>query len=185
MYLIAVSEPADIQKRQSKSRSPKAIKGIESSATAIKSASASKQKTDMELPWSLQITQDLRVNMRQGTPHISSRYTHLIKVHTSHSGVNNLQPTHPGFKLVSPSHVYKVCDQPHPALVNSIIHHASTFFCAINLPEKYCDYFLKETKSCTKGSLILVPNERINQPLKHSLKYDLRNLQSAKVIYYV
>jgi hypothetical protein len=33
---MAVSEPADLQKRQSKSRSPKAMKGIESSATAIK-----------------------------------------------------------------------------------------------------------------------------------------------------
>ena len=35
--------------------------------------------------------------------------------------VNNLQSTHAGFGLVIPDHVYKVCDQPHPVLVNHVI----------------------------------------------------------------
>ena len=35
--------------------------------------------------------------------------------------VNNLQSTHSGFGLVSPNHVFKVCDQPHPVLVQQLI----------------------------------------------------------------
>ncbi|KAJ3275504.1 replication factor C subunit 4 [Terramyces sp. JEL0728] len=35
--------------------------------------------------------------------------------------VNNLQSTHSGFGFVSPENVYKVCDQPHPVAVQTII----------------------------------------------------------------
>jgi hypothetical protein len=38
---------------------------------------------------------------------------------------------------------------------------------------------LNETKSFTKVCLILVPNEKINQSIKHALKRVLRNLQSV------
>ena len=37
--------------------------------------------------------------------------------------VNNLQSTYVGFKLVSPTHVYKVCDQPHPVALLEIVNH--------------------------------------------------------------
>ncbi|KAI8807384.1 P-loop containing nucleoside triphosphate hydrolase protein [Cladochytrium replicatum] len=37
--------------------------------------------------------------------------------------INNLQSTWAGFGLVSEDHVFKVCDQPHPATVNAIIAH--------------------------------------------------------------
>ena len=36
--------------------------------------------------------------------------------------VNNLQSTYVGFRLVSPSHVYKVCDQPHPVALREIVN---------------------------------------------------------------
>ncbi|KAI8927021.1 P-loop containing nucleoside triphosphate hydrolase protein [Entophlyctis helioformis] len=35
--------------------------------------------------------------------------------------VNNLQSTNSGFNFVSPENVFKVCDQPHPALVQEVI----------------------------------------------------------------
>ena len=35
--------------------------------------------------------------------------------------VNNLQSTHSGFGFVSGENVFKVCDQPHPVIVQSII----------------------------------------------------------------
>lgn len=35
--------------------------------------------------------------------------------------INNLQSTNSGFGLISPDNVYKVCDQPHPVLVQEII----------------------------------------------------------------
>ena len=49
------------------------------------------------------------------------------------------------------------------------------------LPEKLCDYFLNDTKLCTNVCLILVPNEKINQQVKHALKRVFRNLQNAKL----
>lgn len=41
--------------------------------------------------------------------------------------VNNLQSTHSGFKLITPAHVFKVCDQPHPVLITSIINSCLKF----------------------------------------------------------
>ena len=35
--------------------------------------------------------------------------------------INNLQSTYYGFKLINQENVYKVCDQPHPNTVRSII----------------------------------------------------------------
>ena len=35
--------------------------------------------------------------------------------------INNLQSTHSGFGFVSGENVFKVCDQPHPVIVQSII----------------------------------------------------------------
>jgi replication factor C subunit 2/4 len=35
--------------------------------------------------------------------------------------INNLQSTHSGFGFVSGDNVFKVCDQPHPIIVQSII----------------------------------------------------------------
>ncbi|ORX80990.1 putative RFC4-DNA replication factor C, 37 kDa subunit [Basidiobolus meristosporus CBS 931.73] len=35
--------------------------------------------------------------------------------------VNNLQSTFSGFGYINPDNVFKVCDQPHPVIVNSII----------------------------------------------------------------
>lgn len=35
--------------------------------------------------------------------------------------INNLQSTHSGFGFVSGDNVFKVCDQPHPILVQSMI----------------------------------------------------------------
>ena len=35
--------------------------------------------------------------------------------------VNNLQSTHSGFGFVSGDNVFKVCDQPHPIVVQKII----------------------------------------------------------------
>jgi replication factor C subunit 2/4 len=35
--------------------------------------------------------------------------------------INNLQSTHSGFGFVSGDNVFKVCDQPHPIIVQAII----------------------------------------------------------------
>jgi replication factor C subunit 2/4 len=35
--------------------------------------------------------------------------------------INNLQSTHSGFGFVSAENVFKVCDQPHPIVVQAII----------------------------------------------------------------
>ena len=35
--------------------------------------------------------------------------------------VNNLQSTHTGLGLITPESVFKVCDQPHPMLVQEIV----------------------------------------------------------------
>jgi replication factor C subunit 2/4 len=35
--------------------------------------------------------------------------------------INNLQSTHSGFGFVSNDNVFKICDQPHPALIQSMI----------------------------------------------------------------
>lgn len=35
--------------------------------------------------------------------------------------INNLQSTHSGFGFVSGDNVFKVCDQPHPIIVQTII----------------------------------------------------------------
>lgn len=35
--------------------------------------------------------------------------------------INNLQSTHSGFGFISGDNVFKVCDQPHPILVQAII----------------------------------------------------------------
>lgn len=35
--------------------------------------------------------------------------------------INNLQSTHSGFGFVSGDNVFKVCDQPHPIVVQAII----------------------------------------------------------------
>ncbi|KAL2915021.1 replication factor C subunit 4 [Polyrhizophydium stewartii] len=35
--------------------------------------------------------------------------------------VNNLQSTHAGFGFVNPDNVFKVCDQPHPALIQDVV----------------------------------------------------------------
>lgn len=35
--------------------------------------------------------------------------------------INNLQATFSGFGMVTPENVYRVCDQPHPTVVNGII----------------------------------------------------------------
>jgi replication factor C subunit 2/4 len=35
--------------------------------------------------------------------------------------INNLQSTHAGFGFVSGENVFKVCDQPHPILVQQIV----------------------------------------------------------------
>ena len=35
--------------------------------------------------------------------------------------INNLQSTHSGFGFVSGDNVFKVCDQPHPVLVQALI----------------------------------------------------------------
>ena len=37
--------------------------------------------------------------------------------------INNLQSTHAGFGLITPAHVFKVCDQPHPVMIKDLIHH--------------------------------------------------------------
>lgn len=37
--------------------------------------------------------------------------------------INNLQSTHSGFGFVSADNVFKVCDQPHPIVVQTIIRH--------------------------------------------------------------
>lgn len=35
--------------------------------------------------------------------------------------INNLQSTHSGFEIVNAEHVFKVCDQPHPLIVQEIL----------------------------------------------------------------
>lgn len=35
--------------------------------------------------------------------------------------INNLQSTHAGFNFISADNVFKVCDQPHPIIVQTII----------------------------------------------------------------
>ncbi|KAJ8083737.1 replication factor C subunit 4 [Marasmius tenuissimus] len=37
--------------------------------------------------------------------------------------INNLQSTHSGFGFVSGDHVFKVCDQPHPIIVQDLVRH--------------------------------------------------------------
>lgn len=37
------------------------------------------------------------------------------------SALNNLQATAQGFAHVSPEHVFKVCDEPHPMLVRGML----------------------------------------------------------------
>lgn len=39
--------------------------------------------------------------------------------------INNLQSTHSGFGFVSGENVFKVCDQPHPVLVQQMIRACS------------------------------------------------------------
>ncbi|TPX34086.1 hypothetical protein SmJEL517_g03165 [Synchytrium microbalum] len=39
--------------------------------------------------------------------------------------VNNLQSTHAGFGIIEPDYVFKVCDQPHPMIVQDLIRAAS------------------------------------------------------------
>lgn len=39
--------------------------------------------------------------------------------------INNLQSTWSGFGFVSPEGVFKVCDQPHPVVVNAIVTHCT------------------------------------------------------------
>uniref|UniRef100_A0A6B2L8P7 AAA+ ATPase domain-containing protein n=1 Tax=Arcella intermedia TaxID=1963864 RepID=A0A6B2L8P7_9EUKA len=39
--------------------------------------------------------------------------------------INNLQSTHSGFEFVSPDNVFKVCDQPHPEKLQTIVDHCS------------------------------------------------------------
>jgi len=40
------------------------------------------------------------------------------------NALNNLQATHTGFGHISQTNVFKICDQPHPTIVRSIIQHA-------------------------------------------------------------
>ena len=35
--------------------------------------------------------------------------------------LNNLQATYAGFGKVTKDHVFKVCDQPHPDLINNVL----------------------------------------------------------------
>jgi len=37
--------------------------------------------------------------------------------------INNLQSTHSGFGFVSGDNVFKVCDQPHPLIVQAMLRH--------------------------------------------------------------
>ena len=37
--------------------------------------------------------------------------------------INNLQSTYSGFRLVSEENVFKVCDQPHPKHMQSLVQH--------------------------------------------------------------
>src|SRR5258708_29610148 len=37
--------------------------------------------------------------------------------------INNLQSTHSGFGFVSGDNVFKVCDQPHPLIVQTMLRH--------------------------------------------------------------
>ena len=37
--------------------------------------------------------------------------------------INNLQSTWSGFNFVSPENVFKICDQPHPLVVQTMIKH--------------------------------------------------------------
>jgi replication factor C subunit 2/4 len=37
--------------------------------------------------------------------------------------INNMQATFSGFGYVSPENVYRVCDQPHPTIIASIVDH--------------------------------------------------------------
>ncbi|EEB87163.1 hypothetical protein MPER_15602, partial [Moniliophthora perniciosa FA553] len=37
--------------------------------------------------------------------------------------INNLQSTHSGFGFVSGDNVFKVCDQPHPIIVQELVRH--------------------------------------------------------------
>lgn len=41
------------------------------------------------------------------------------------NALNNLQATHSGFGFVSDANVFKVCDQPHPTLVRSMLEHCA------------------------------------------------------------
>ncbi|CAO1633861.1 unnamed protein product [Sympodiomycopsis kandeliae] len=36
--------------------------------------------------------------------------------------INNLQSTHTGLSLVNPDNVFKICDQPHPIIIKSILN---------------------------------------------------------------
>lgn len=49
--------------------------------------------------------------------------------------VNNLQSTRSGFGIVTPEHVYKVCDQPHPTIVNELVA-----LCIKNQPEQALEH---------------------------------------------
>lgn len=37
--------------------------------------------------------------------------------------LNNLQSTHNGFGHVNSENVFKVCDEPHPVMVEEMLHH--------------------------------------------------------------
>ena len=39
--------------------------------------------------------------------------------------INNLQSTHSGFGFVSGDNVFKVCDQPHPILIQALVRSCS------------------------------------------------------------
>src|SRR5690606_19951323 len=52
--------------------------------------------------------------------------------------INNLQITYNGYHDVVPENVYKLCDQPHPLIINSIFSacHKKDFCTAIELLER-------------------------------------------------
>ena len=39
--------------------------------------------------------------------------------------INNVQSTHSGFGIIEPDYVFKVCDQPHPMIVQDLIRASS------------------------------------------------------------
>ncbi|KAK3251451.1 Subunit of heteropentameric Replication factor C (RF-C) [Cymbomonas tetramitiformis] len=69
----------------------------------------------------------VKVVEAEKVPHVSEGLEAIVFTADGdmRQGLNNLQATFSGFGVVNQENVFKVCDQPHPLLVSSMIGHCT------------------------------------------------------------